>query len=128
MLGLAIVESESRDDGERREGEGTREWDLAGLEAMGLIEMCPLFSFPALKIQPFPAITLKALTWNLRQATPPCWQRRPLQIREWGLLDHCPGRGFLPFLMPFLLSVLVFIPDIGLKDRILRTTLLLPIS
>lgn len=128
MLGLAIVELESRDDGEGREGEGTREWDLAALEAMGPVGMCPLFSFPALKIQHFPAITLKGLTWNLKQTTPPCWQRWPLQIREWGLLGHCPGRGFLPFPMTFLLSVLVFISDIGLKDRILRTTLLLLVS
>lgn len=50
MLGLATMESESRDGGEAPEGEGARELDSAGLDALGLRRVCPLPSLPALRI------------------------------------------------------------------------------
>lgn len=56
MLGLIIVESEPGDGGEGPEGEGAREQDPAGLEALGPFRVCPLLSLPALRILPQPLV------------------------------------------------------------------------
>lgn len=66
------------------EGEGTREQDLAGLEALEPRRVCPLLSLPVLRTLPRPPITSKALTQSLRQATP------PMQAEE-APLDRRPG-------------------------------------
>lgn len=54
MPGLGTTEWEFRDGGEGLEGEGARELDPAGLEALGPREVCPLLSLPPQRILPQP--------------------------------------------------------------------------
>lgn len=54
MPALATTEWEFGDGGEGLEGEGARELDPAGLEALGPRGICPLLSLPVLRILPQP--------------------------------------------------------------------------
>lgn len=106
MLGLAIVESESRGE-EGPEGEGTREQDLAGLEALEPRRVCPLLSLPALRLLPRPPITSKALT-QIRQATSPMQAEQAPLDRGPGTPGSLSCKGLLLILIHFIVSVPIF--------------------
>lgn len=125
------------DGGEGPEGEGAGEPDSAGLEALRSRGFCPLLSLSALRIllqplagSPFLPRPQKLWPRALGKPHPAGQQMRPLQTREGELLGPYHGSGSLSYsTYPLiLLSISVFAPDIGLQDRILRTSLLLPIS